>query len=417
MSPNHDEQVDKQIDRKIRQACQAFPWLQQLLEQEGQVNLNQPLQASDLIRCPWLTAERLQPYYEGDFSHLGTYVYRTSGTSGGKRKAIWYSESDEEQYIAIKTKLFRSLVKDFGHRRVTADMGTGHAAYTSTVIFKALGMEVDAIDYTWPVQAHIDRLQAFKPTLLYTMPSILERLADHLENPQELGLKQILLVGEMASPAWQQRMAERFGLPAMSIQDTYGSIEIGTIAYYDHRTGRYQIVEGIFAEGLSASGAGEELAQLGPDEQILVLTSWVRDAFPALRFVTYDVVRDLRTEWRDGRWVQSFSAIVKRVGPELKHGEKISLYDIERVIYRHLKEATIRVKMVQRQLQVHVRCHPLSEEEVTAIQTDLHACMPEIGAMIQGGLLGSIELIQSHPGDGMDADGQGPVKGKKIYYD
>lgn len=140
-------------------------------------------------------------------------------------------------------------------------------------------------------------------------------------------------------------MAGMFGIEPRDIIDTYGSIEIGTIAYYSHDHGRYIFADGIFAEGIGVHEIDEEVRPLRNNESILVLTSTVRRMLPALRFVTYDVVRDFRPVMIDGVEQQSFESIVKRVGQELKHGEKISLYDIEQVVYRHIEDAIIRVKV------------------------------------------------------------------------
>ncbi|HBS45678.1 MAG TPA: CoF synthetase, partial [Paenibacillus sp.] len=150
-------------------------------------------------------------------------------------------------------------------------------------------------------------------------------------------------------------MAHLFGLEPHDIIDTYGSIEIGTIAYYSHDLGRYIFADGIFAEGIGAQEIGEELSPLRNDESVLVLTSTVRKMLPAIRFVTYDVVRDFRSVMIDGVEKQSFSSIVKRVGRELKHGEKISLYDIEQVVYRHIEDAIIRVKVRKNALTVYIK--------------------------------------------------------------
>lgn len=393
--------TNKQWHRKADEVCLAFPWYRQLLD-SGKADGQLPL----------MNAETLDRYYYGTPPADAFAVYRTSGTSSGVRKAIVYSEEDEQQYLAIKTRLFAELTNGTGIRRALADMGTGHAAATSLDIFRGLGMEAEAIPFEEPIGRHIEKLESFKPELLYTMPSILDRIVQASAAPEAYGVKRIILVGETASPEWRRRAAEQFGLKDEDVIDTYGSIEIGTIAYYSHRHGLYLFVEGIAAEGLRAEELQEGLEPLAANESILVLTSFVRNAFPALRFVTYDVVRDLQTVEADGVTRQAFSGIVKRVGKELKHGEKISVYDIEEAVYRFLSRAEVVAAVIGRRLQVDIYSPEARPELLPVIQQAVEESIPEIGAMIKGGLLENVQV--SFGGKRPEAHGKGSVKGKKL---
>lgn len=208
-------------------------------------------------------------------------------------------------------------------------------------------------------------------------------------------------------------MAGMFGIEPRDIIDTYGSIEIGTIAYYSHDHGRYIFADGIFAEGIGVQELDEEVRPLRNNESILVLTSTVRKMLPALRFVTYDVVRDFRPVMIDGVEQQSFESIVKRVGQELKHGEKISLYDIEQVVYRHIEDAIIRVKVKNNALSIYIKSKSVKPSIIPVIKEEIRECIPEIGMMIRNHLLDDIEIIIVAKGDSL-ASGQ--VKNKKLYY-
>lgn len=208
-------------------------------------------------------------------------------------------------------------------------------------------------------------------------------------------------------------MAGMFGIEPRDIIDTYGSIEIGTIAYYSHDHGRYIFADGIFAEGIGVHELDEEVRPLRNNESILVLTSTVRKMLPALRFVTYDVVRDFRPVMIDGVEQQSFESIVKRVGQELKHGEKISLYDIEQVVYRHIEDAIIRVKVKNNALSIYIKSKSVKHSIIPVIKEEIRECIPEIGMMIRNHLLDDIEIIIVAKGEPL-ASGQ--VKNKKLYY-
>ncbi|WP_343049718.1 2,3-diaminopropionate biosynthesis protein SbnA [Paenibacillus phytohabitans] len=390
---------------KVLEVIGQFPWYKGLISSE---TTNYSLQ-----NLPLITADILETHYYSSSPDASLAVYRTSGTSTGRRKAIVYSEEDDAHYINIKTKLFGELIAGSGCTRALADMGTGHAANTALAIFERLGLVSSSIPFELPIEQHIERIQTFKPDLLYTMPSILDHIVYAAEDPRSLGIRKIILVGEIATVEWQRNMARLFGLKPQDITDTYGSIEMGTIAYYSHDLGRYIFADGIVAEAIGTEALGEGLDPLGVGEGILVLSSTVRRLLPAIRFVTYDVVRDFRTVKIDGTEKQSFGSIVKRVGRELKHGEKISIYDIEQVVYRHLQDAMIRVQVSNNALTVYIQSRSAVPSAVPAIREEIRECIPEIGLMIRNHLLDDIEVILAADGGKLQT---GQVKNKKLYY-
>ncbi|WP_379153638.1 2,3-diaminopropionate biosynthesis protein SbnA [Paenibacillus sp. sgz5001063] len=396
--------LDK-LQVKVQEVMEIFPWYEGLI---GGRKTNYSLQ-----NLPLMTAGILETHYYTEQNDPSLAVYRTSGTSTGRRKAILYSEEDDNYYVDIKTKLFGELIAGSGCSRALADMGTGHAANTALTIFERLGLECRSIPFELPIQQHIEQLEAFQPDLLYTMPSILDHIVHAADNPLAFGIRKIILVGEIATPEWQRNMARLFGLEPRDIIDTYGSIEIGTIAYYSHDLGRYILAEGIYGEGIGTQELGEDLRPLATGESILVLTSSVRKMLPAIRFVTYDVVRDFRTVNVGGVEKQSFASIVKRVGRELKHGEKISLYDIERVVYRHLADAIIRVRVENNTLGVYIHSKSAKSSMIPAIQEEIGECIPEIGMMIRNHLLDVIEVILAGDDEPLESR---QVKNKKLYY-
>ncbi len=408
LSPFHAK-----IDRTVR----LFPWYGQLLLDAG----IDRFAVRSIERLPLMTSELLERYYfsrELPYAEDGvvgrTTSYRTSGTSTNRRKTIFYSAEDENHYIRIKAELFRRIIEPAGASTALSDMGTGHAAGTALDVFARIGVAADSISFEQPIGRHLERLGTLRPHVLYTMPSILDRLLAAAEDdPAGYGLRSVILVGEIAAPSWRRSVAERLGLHEERITDTYGSIEIGTIASYSHEHGRYLFAEGIKAEGISAEALGGGWEPLQDGESVLVLTSHVRELFPSLRFVTYDVVRDLRPIRVDGKWRQSFEALVRRIGPELKHGEKISVYDIENVVYRHLREAHVAIHVRGNKLTVHIGSRsPVGAAVCESIERELAERIPEIGAMIRGGILEAIRVVPE------EAAYDGPaIKRKKVFYD
>ncbi|MNI13597.1 AMP-binding enzyme [compost metagenome] len=400
------------LQENIDQVGRNFPWYQPWSGLNGNAKV---LSAWEDV--PLLTASALEMHYYVESNPLAqrddVQRYQTSGTSSGRRKTIYYTKSDEEAYLRIKLDIIRSILGSNCYKTAMADMGTGHAEATAMEVFRHLNMEVESLSFRLPIEQHLERIAAFRPEVLYTMPSILERILQASDDAASYGIRHIILVGEIASPEWIRRVAEQMGIGAEQITDTYGSIEIGTIAYFSHRYGRYLLAEGIMAEGVCSSVIEEGLEPLAKGEQVLVLTSTVRDSFPALRYVTYDVVRDLRLIEVDGNPRQSFQSIVKRIGPDQKHGEKISLYDIEEVVCRRLGDASVRVKVTGNGLQVHVYSPNVSDLLLTSIRDDLENRIPEIGIMIRSGILEGIQVIGGVYDDSLHRHS---VKGKKIVY-
>ena len=399
--------------------ARTFPWYKQLLREAG----------NGAARPPLLTASRLEPYDAHEAEPAASEpctVYRTSGTSSGRRRTIRYSAADEQRYIEIKSAMFRSWLTAGGVfpmpvRTVLSDMGTGHAAATAPDVFRSMGLQVEAVPYSLPIGQHLERIRSSRPDVLYTMPSLLERIVRHLEQPSRHGIRKVILVGEIATPSWQRRIADRLGIAEADMLDTYGSIEIGTIASYSHVHRRYVIAEGLQAEAVPAEELDEGFDPLPPNERVLVLTSFVREAFPAVRYVTYDVVRDFRPIRIDGVIRQSFACIVKRIGPELKHGEKISLYDIEEAVLQHAPDAVIHAAIRDRRLTIHVASRQLTDDQLPAVREAVESRIPEIGAMIRGGLLERIEvtLAADEAGEPFARTGSGMqtgMKTRKIHY-
>jgi phenylacetate-CoA ligase len=404
--------------------ARLHPWYGKLLEEKrsserGHLDYadNREKTLLSLNELPLLNADLLARHYyaEPPRSEAGLSVYRTSGTSSGIRKSIYYSPEDDLHYIAAKQTSFEAWLNAGPIRRALADLGTGHAASTALSIFSSMGMEGEAISFSAPIEEHVAKLRSYRPELLYTMPSLLESIADAWPKDEPFPVRKVILVGEIASREWQANMAARLCLTPSDLLDTYGSIEVGAIAAYSHERNRYVLSEGMWGEGLTVQELGESFEPLADNERVLVLTSPSRLMFPVVRFVTYDVVRDFEVTLIDGVPRGTFTGISKRIGSELKHGEKISLYDIEAAVHLVLTDAAVRVAVNGNRLMLHIRSDQLAEhpEKLRHVRNEVEQRIPDIGMMIRGGLLKGIDVI---PVDAFrQLPGHGSVKGKKIY--
>ena len=150
---------------------------------------------------------------------------------------------------------------------------------------------------------------------------------------------------------------------------------------------------------------------LADNEQILVVTSFNREFFPGLRFVTYDVVRGLETIIVGGVEKQVFDCIPRRVGNDFKHVERISIHDIENIVFQHLDRAVVRVHVNDNRLTVGISSKEMTEDDLEKIQRDVQSAVPEIGVMIKNGLLDTIRVERLDESEGVDT---GPRKKKRI---
>lgn len=91
-------------------------------------------------------------------------------------------------------------------------------------------------------------LEEFCPDVLYTMPSVLDSIVRNSSDVKKYGIRKIVLVGEVASRNWIIKTAKMFEISDKEIYDTYGSIEIGTLAYYSQEYGKYIMAEGLLRE-------------------------------------------------------------------------------------------------------------------------------------------------------------------------
>lgn len=121
------------LQNKVQEVMDEYPWYKGLIDGE-KTNYN-------LQNLPLMSSKTLETFYYNQPIDPSWTVYRTSGTSSGRRKAILYSEEDDKHYVDIKTKLFGELIAGSGCNRALADMGTGHAANTALTIFERLGLE------------------------------------------------------------------------------------------------------------------------------------------------------------------------------------------------------------------------------------------------------------------------------------
>lgn len=380
--------------------AQRFPWYRDLLLGRG------ALGSGNLADLPLIGTDLLAAhYYTAGHPHLPeASVYHTSGTSGGQRKRILYSPADEDAYVAQRRELFGEFTRTLPRGAVAvADLGTGHAAASARRVFLELGFQAHDIDFTRPVDEHVAKLNEWRPDVFFTMPMILDRLLQARPG-LDIRPRKIMVVGDVAPPAWRAHVADRFGLEPADVLDVFGSIEIGAIAHSCAQTGLYHFHDHIVPEVLPPEEvAGRTENDRVPSRQegsgALLLTSLTRGYFPAIRYVTGDAVTGLRRIHHDGREVFAFERIDGRLAGDLKHGERISNHDLAQIMAEVFPGSPFEAADDDG-LVIRVVADTVDHDRLAAIRSAVDRRAPDVAQMIASGLVGPVRVIGVSP-DGL----------------
>lgn len=377
------------LDKLVKDTKNNFAWYESLFDKADCENIK----ISDL---PLITDEILvDNYYHNDNNKLiDYYEYHTSGTSSKKRKRVLYSKNDQLIYLNQRQAIIQNFC-GIGHKKAAADLGTGHAAATASEIFSRMGCQVTSIDFTRPIEEHLEILNGFEPDVLFTMPVIL----DNLLHTGRLAIapKKIIILGDVATQEWQKYIASHFNISQNDILDVFGSIEIGSIAFYNHKLGRYQFDPYIVPECIHPSKLYVDTNYDGRGE-ILLLTSFAREYFPAIRFVTNDLIVGFEEIEIEGQSIYTFQRCLGRFSTEYKHGEKINLYDINEAVVKYAPNLRYDVNDNNGVLTIRIG-GDIDDEQIKMINRHIRNQNPDIDNMILSGLVPDIMIHtvdQSH---------------------
>ncbi len=329
----------------------------------------------------------LEHYYTRAHKLPDALEYQTSGTSTGRRKTVLYSPADHAAYCAQRSALFADFLRDVPRGSVAiSDLGTGHAAASARTIFHEIGLEPREIDYRRPIRDHVALLNRAQPAVLFTMPAILDRLSA-CDDRLDIRPRKIIVVGDVAPPNWRRHVARTFDLRDEDVLDIVGSIEVGAIAYHSAATGLYHFHDHILAEAVDPSALFPESdARLSGDQGILLLTSFAREYFPALRYVTNDVVRGLRRIHLQGRTIFACDRLEGRFAGEVKHGERLSSYDLCTAVNEVFPGCPFEV-VEDGGVEIRVATDRVRPDQEAVIADFLMAANPDVGEMVRAGLV------------------------------
>lgn len=333
-----------------------------------------------LTELPIVDQDLLEKYYyKYPNNFTDALIYHTSGTTSGIRKKIYYSPSDHAIYLQQRKKIFQRYINN-KCKVACSDLGTGHAADSATEIFNQLGLIAHKIDFHRPIEEHIKILNLTKPDVLFTMPVILKKLI-HFDK-LKIHPKKIFLVGDVATKAWQQDIADYFEINKKDIIDLFGSIEVGSIAFFNHELGRYQLEEHIIPESLSYK-----------NHSLLVITTTARNYFPGIRYNTNDIIKNLHSITINGHRTWFFEQCLGRAGQEFKLGEKISFYDIFSCVEKVIPRKPFSIIEHNHALELLIPINTNSEL-IYKLQESLRTINYEIEKMITSGLVPDFKITR-----------------------
>ena len=387
--PRSLRELKQRFDPLVARLRQTFKWYDALLLDAGF--------DGNPERLPYIDEHILTQHYytsrDPDFDHCSAYF--TSGTSIGTRKRILYSAEDHNLYLEQRRKIFARFLSP-ECRTACSDLGTGHAAASAVEIFERLGIECFHIDFRRPAVEHVTLLNEHRPDVLFTMPMVLDSLIQ--AGGIDFRPRKIITVGDVASRAWKKRIADFFSLRSEDLLDVVGSIEVGSIAYDCFDCGLYHFDDHIIPETVRPSELYKDFAGHGTAE-ILILTSLARFVFPAVRFITNDLIEGFTMRECRGVERYSFDHIVGRVGSEFKNGENISLYDVNEAVNTFLPASPFEVCKDDGRFIIRVCSTDFTDEIGERIKSFLRELNPNSFQMIESSLVEDIEVCNVSAGE------------------
>jgi fumarate---(S)-2,3-diaminopropanoate ligase len=382
---NYLNAFQSKFNQLVTRVRHNFSWYDNLVTDTGYDERANPYQ------LPYITESILNDnYYESDLSNLeNSHVYLTSGTSTGRRKKVIYSLQEHLDYINQRKEIFSKFISS-DCQVACCDLGIGHAADSAAEIFKMLGMKHFNIDHRKPIDEHIEMLNIYQPDVILTMPVILTNIIS--TNQLKFKPKKIIVVGDVASKTWKNNVVDHFCLQKKDLLDIVGSTEVGSIAYECNECGLYHFDNHIIPEVIKSSELYKNF-KLQNSSNILVLTSTTRNYFPAIRFVTNDLIEGFEIHECCGENKFSFEKILGRIGSELKHGEKISLYDISEAVNKFLPEAKFDVYKDNHSFIIKVCSAHFTFEIAEMIKNFVRELNPDIDKMIKSSLIEDIQIV------------------------
>ena len=252
----------------------------------------------------------------------------SSGTTGTPKRRL-ITTKDER----VETELLRRLFEicGIGPRDRVACVDTGPltlmASFTGAL--DVLGVsEAYAYTVSPDAEATVDGLTALDPTVIVTIPSIIERFVGALEVRMAAGrgaaLRRLVYAGEPLSPVTRDRLERGLGLEVFGY---YGASETSALGIECGRhTGIHLLADQHFIE-LDCRGRGERDAEI-------VVTTLHQEGLPLVRYPLGDMVRPIGGACPCGLTLPRVDVIGRADATVSVLGTKLSYASIRDAVYR-----------------------------------------------------------------------------------
>lgn len=283
----------KRINMELPVIVECTPYYKALY-QEGKFP-DKVHSLEEFAQIPFVTKQSLREQYpfgflNGSMDQVVRYGEST-GTSGSPTSSFM-SKKDWEENIARVTL---HLSNFFSKNDTVFIMIPFELAFSSVDMDKSLWnigscvVAIGAKNQVCPMDRVAEMMMKIKPTALICSPTRAIRLYYLLKEkgyePEEVGLKTILYIGENCSDAKLDKIKEMWGVQLTTI---YGSTETNSIALpCEHN--RSHLAEDRSYFELVDPECGEVLKNGKEGE--LVITTLCHEAFPLIRYRTGDYVR------------------------------------------------------------------------------------------------------------------------------
>ncbi len=338
-----------------------------------------PAGASGFDDLAFLDHQRARPWYGRAVE--GARSFSSTGTSGYPKPVPW-TPAEDAWYVDEKRDLFAPRLD--GRARAFISLAVGHNAGSARAVLEDLGLEVHDAGLS-ALDDQCAAITAFAPEVLYCSPSILANLIAALERrgQRPTSVRRIITNGEVLFPSARTRAQSFFGIGHADLTDTYGSTEIGTIAYSCGTCGAYHFLDGLYPEAAPAEVAdSRDLIGGEAGAVVLAVSSVKRTSFPVVRFVTYDVVRGLRRGTCGGARRFTCERVLGRCDDVVNYGELFSCYDLGDLIGSRLPAARWFVFNPWNDLTIVIEgLEPAGFREELRSRYPLHSRMSDLGLL------------------------------------
>ena len=332
--------------------------------------------ATDFDVFPFLDHETARPWFRRHVD--GARYFSSSGTSGEPKRIPWLP-SEDAWYVGEKQELFGPWLD--GCRRGFISLAVGHNAGSAHLVFEHLGLDVHDAGLS-DLADQCDAVLSFEPDVLYCSPSILTGIVDAMDRAGRCptSVRRVITNGEVLYPAIRARVQRFFGLSADAVMDTYGSTEVGTLAFSCPHCSDYHFLDGMYPEAVPLTRLPADVRPPGAGHDILAISSLKRTSVPIVRFLTYDVLAGLRRTICGEAQRFSFERVVGRCDDVINYGELFSVYELADLIGGSLPGARWYVFNPCNDVSVVIEgVEPAGFREELARRYPLHAKLVELG--------------------------------------